>query len=238
MDPERWQHVKQVLGATLDRDPAERSSFLAEACGSDIDLRAEVDSLLESHEEAGEFLDSPAGLDSRALDGDDLSGKTIGPYRIVSKIGQGGMGTVYKAVRADDQFQQQVAIKLLNRGMDTSFIVRRFRNERQILASLDHPNIARLLDGGATADSLPYFVMEYIDGVPLHEWCDAHRLSITERLKLFRKVCAAVHYAHQNLIVHRDLKPSNILVNAEGQPKLLDFGIAKLLSAEDGGHVV
>jgi eukaryotic-like serine/threonine-protein kinase len=233
MDPERWQHVKQVLGATLDRDPSERSSFLAEVCGSDIDLRAEVESLLESHEEAGLFMDQPA-IDARALDGDDLTGKTVGSYRIVSKIGQGGMGTVYKAVRADDQFQQQVAIKLLNRGMDTAFIVRRFRNERQILASLDHPNIARLLDGGATSAGLPYFVMEYIDGVPLHEWCDAHRLSITERLKLFRKVCAAVHYAHQNLVVHRDLKPSNILVNAEGQPKLLDFGIAKLLSADDG----
>jgi serine/threonine protein kinase len=129
-----------------------------------------------------------------------------------------------------------VAIKLLSRGMDTSFIVRRFRNERQILASLDHPNIARLLDGGATDDGLPYFVMEYIDGVPLHEWCDAHRLSISERLQLFRKVCAAVHYAHQNLIVHRDLKPTNILVNAEGQPKLLDFGIAKLLSTGDGAN--
>jgi eukaryotic-like serine/threonine-protein kinase len=230
MSPERWQHVKQVLGATLDREPAERASFLAQACEGDRELRVEVESLLESHEEAGEFMHRPAVAGATTLGDDEFVGKSIGRYRLVSKIGHGGMGTVYRAVRADDEFHQQVAIKLIGRGMDTAFIVSRFRNERQILASLDHPNIARLLDGGATDDGLPYFVMEFIDGVALNEWCDARRLSITARLKLFRKVCSAVHYAHQNLIVHRDLKPSNILVNADGEPKLLDFGIAKILS--------
>ena len=235
MNSARWQQVKEVLGATLDRRPSDRSSFLAEACGADSELRAEVESLLASHEDAGEFLDAPPSMSpiaARVACGEEMVGATIGRYRLVSRIGHGGMGTVYKAVRADDEFQHQVAIKLISRGMDTDFIISRFRHERQILASLEHPNIARLLDGGATEDGLPYFVMEYIEGNTLQDWCDQHRLSITERLKLFRKICQAVHYAHQNLIVHRDLKPTNILVNSEGVPKLLDFGIAKLLSAE------
>ncbi|MFL6216900.1 MAG: protein kinase domain-containing protein [Blastocatellia bacterium] len=157
---------------------------------------------------------------------------TIGPYRILRKLGEGGMGVVYLAERDDAQYRKQVAVKLVKRGMATSFIVRRFRNERQILAALDHPNIARLLDGGSTEDGLPYFVMEYIEGKPINEYADAQNLSTAERLKLFRKVCAAVHYAHQKLVVHRDIKPSNILVTAEGEPKLVDFGIAKLLDAD------
>jgi non-specific serine/threonine protein kinase/serine/threonine-protein kinase len=235
MNSTRWRQVKEVLGATLDRHPSERPSFLAEVCGEDSDLRAEVESLLASHEDAGEFLDTPPSMSpiaARVACGEEMVGATIGRYRLVSKIGHGGMGTVYRAVRADDEFQQQVAIKLISRGMDSDFIISRFRHERQILASLEHANIARLLDGGATEDGLPYFVMEYIEGSTLQDWCDKHRLSITERLKLFRQVCQAVHYAHQNLIVHRDLKPTNILVNSEGVPKLLDFGIAKLLNAE------
>ena len=142
------------------------------------------------------------------------------------------MGAVYLAVRDDDEFKKRVAIKLLLKGMDTEDIVRRFRNERQILAGIDHAHIAKLYDGGSTEDGRPYFVMELIDGKPIDEYCDAHKLSIVERLELFRKVCSAVHFAHQNLIVHRDIKPRNILVTTDGEPKLLDFGIAKLLNPE------
>jgi serine/threonine protein kinase/predicted negative regulator of RcsB-dependent stress response len=161
---------------------------------------------------------------------ESIAGRHIGPYQVVRELGHGGMGAVYLAVRADDQFKQQVAIKLIKRGMDTDFIISRFRHERQILASFHHPNIAGLLDGGSTEDGLPYFVMEYIEGHPINTYCGNHRLPITERIKLFRQVCAAVHYAHQNLVIHRDLKPSNMLVTADGTPKLLDFGIAKILS--------
>lgn len=229
MDPERYRQVKDLLNRALDVPPEERSSFL-DTETSDAELRAEVQSLLESMTAAGDFLDEPILGCSSA---DTLSpGTRIGFYRIDSKIGHGGMGAVYLAFRADDQFKKKVAIKLIRRGMDTDFIVRRFRTERQILASLDHPNIGRLIDGGATEEGLPYFVMEYIEGKPLHEYCDELKLSISERLILFRRVCDAVQYAHSNLIVHRDLKPSNILITNDGTPKLLDFGIAKLLDAE------
>jgi eukaryotic-like serine/threonine-protein kinase len=159
----------------------------------------------------------------------------VGPYRLIRELGRGGMGTVYLAVRSDDAFQKRVAVKILKRGMDTDSIVRRFRTERQILASLEHPNIAGLLDGGTTADGLPYFAMEYVEGQPIDEYADAQRLDTTARLRLFRQVCSAVQYAHQNLIIHRDLKPANVLVTADGTPKLLDFGIAKLLNPELGG---
>jgi non-specific serine/threonine protein kinase/serine/threonine-protein kinase len=156
----------------------------------------------------------------------------IGNYRIIRQIGQGGMGSVYLAERDDEEFKKLVAIKVVSQGMANEFVIQRFRNERQILASLDHPNIARLLDGGSTEDGRPYFVMEYVQGLPITQYCDEKRLSIAKRLKLFRKVCSAVHYAHQNLVIHRDIKPSNILVTEDGVPKLLDFGIAKLLNPE------
>jgi len=164
----------------------------------------------------------------------ELSGDTIriGPYRVERRIGQGGMGTVYLATRADEQFRKNVAIKVTSQGMDREEIIGRFLRERQILANLDHPNIARLMDGGTTDDGRPYFVMEYIDGLPIEDYCDNHKLSVPERLKLFRTVCSAVHYAHQNLVIHRDLKPGNILVTADGVPKLLDFGLAKVLNPE------
>jgi non-specific serine/threonine protein kinase/serine/threonine-protein kinase len=162
----------------------------------------------------------------------------IGPYRLIREIGRGGMGTVLLAVRSDDAFQKRVAIKILKRGMDTEAIVRRFRTERQILASLEHPYIAGLLDGGTTADGLPYFAMEYVEGQPIDEYCDSRALDTTARLQLFGKICAAVQYAHQNLIIHRDIKPANVLVTAEGTPKLLDFGIAKLLNPELGGQTL
>jgi non-specific serine/threonine protein kinase/serine/threonine-protein kinase len=161
----------------------------------------------------------------------------IGPYKLIREIGSGGMGSVYLAQR-DDEFNKRVAIKLVKRGMDTEFIVRRFRNERQILASLDHPNIARLLDGGSIEDGRPYFVMDYIEGQPITRYCDANRLSTAERLRLFCEVCSAVHYAHQNLVIHRDIKPQNILVTADGTPKLLDFGIAKLLNPDSAAYTV
>jgi serine/threonine protein kinase/tetratricopeptide (TPR) repeat protein len=164
--------------------------------------------------------------------------RRIGPYRLIRTIGHGGMGTVYLGVRDDDAFQKRVAIKVLKRGTDTDAVVSRFRHERQILASLDHPYIAGLLDGGTTPDGLPYFAMEYVEGQPIVEYCEWQKLGTTARLQLFSKVCAAVQYAHQNLVIHRDIKPGNVLVTADGTPKLLDFGIAKLLNPELGGHMV
>ena len=161
-----------------------------------------------------------------------VEGRRIGPYRVVREIGRGGMGAVYLAARADEQFEQRVAIKLIKRGMDTDDIIRRFRTERQILANLRHPHIATLLDGGITEEGLPYFAMDYVEGAPIDQYCDQHKLSIRNRLNLFRMICSAVQFAHQNLIVHRDIKPGNIIVTPEGVPVLLDFGIAKLLDAE------
>ena len=237
MTPERWKKVEEVFESALEHAPDERSAYLAEVCAGDEALRHQVETLIASNEQAGSFIEAPImGTVLPATVEDDpipsMIGRRVGSYKIVREIGRGGMGAVYLAVRADDEFQKRVAIKLIKRGMDTDYIIRRFRNERQILASLDHPNIARLLDGGTTEDGLPYFVMEYVEGQPLHHYCDTKRLSTVERLRLFLKVCSAVHYAHQNLIIHRDLKPSNILVTADGTPKLLDFGIAKLLNPE------
>jgi len=163
--------------------------------------------------------------------------RRIGPYRVLRELGHGGMGTVYLAARADDQYQKIVAVKVV-RGLDSAEIIRLFRRERQILAGLEHPNIARLFDGGTTDDGLPYFVMEYVEGDPINDFCDKLRLSVQERLKLFQSVCAAVQYAHRNLVVHRDIKPGNILVTTDGVPKLLDFGIAKLLDSQVAGEAV
>ncbi len=234
MSPERYQQVKQLFQSALELEPEKRAAFLAEACARDDDLRAEVESLLASHKGAESFIEMPALAGAPTLPAEEITdpmvGRRIGSYRLIRELGHGGMGAVYLAVRADEQFQKRVAIKLVKRGLDTD--LQRFRNERQILASLDHPNIARLLDGGTTEDGLPYFVMEYVEGQPLVEYCDQRKLSTAERLKLFRTVCSAVHYAHQNLVVHRDLKPSNILVTAEGVVKLLDFGIAKILNPD------
>ena len=237
MNVETWQKLKPLFHAALDLAPAERAAFLAAACNGDDELRTQVEKLLASHDEPGAFLVSPAlvstggiSADARNADAEDRAGQRIGPYEIIREIGHGGMGTVFLAVRADDQYRKQVAIKLINRGMDTDLILRRFTMERQILANLEHANIARLLEGGSTTDGLPYFVMEYIEGQPITEYCDALQFTNAERLELFREVCAALQYAHQNLVVHRDIKPSNILVTPEGVPKLVDFGIAKLLS--------
>ncbi|HKQ06233.1 MAG TPA: serine/threonine-protein kinase [Blastocatellia bacterium] len=234
MTPERWRQAKALLEEALARDPAARAAWLTEVCKDDDSLRAEVESLIVSYEEDQNFMEMPAVAAAPSLAGSAPApeGRMIGPYRLIREIGHGGMGTVFMAARADDQYRKRVAIKLVRRGMDSEQILARFRNERQILASLDHPNIARLLDGGTTDDGLPYFVMEYIEGQPIDRFCDEHKLTTAERLKLFRTACSAVHFAHQNLVVHRDLKPSNILVTPDGTPKLLDFGIAKLLKPE------
>ena len=233
MTPERWRQINDLFYSVVERQPDQRAAFLDAACAGDLDLRSEVESLLALQPHVADFIEEPAFKPpTRPLPDDPsaaLAGRRIGPYKITREIGRGGMGAVYLAARADDEYQKKVAIKLIKRGMDSDAILRRFRHERQILANLEHPNIARLIDGGTTAEGIPYFVMEYVEGVPIDAYCDAHQLSITERLRLFRPVCAAVHYPHQHLVVHRDLKPSNILVTADGTVKLLDFGIAKLL---------
>lgn len=232
MTPEYWQRIKELFNEAVEYEPAARARFLGEACAGDSALLAQVESLIASDEEAGDFIAGPAFLPLGAASSEEdeaAVGRRVGSYEIVRELGRGGMGTVYLGARADAQFDKRVAIKVVKRGMDTDFVLRRFSRERQVLAALDHPNIAKLLDGGATEDGLPYFVMEYVEGESVTHYCDARGLSVKERLKLFRQVCAAVQYAHQNLIVHRDIKPSNILVTAEGTPKLLDFGIAKLL---------
>ena len=225
------RRVLEILDATLAEPPGSRPQFLDRACGDDHELRREVESLLELEDEADRFLDQPAvpKPGDSAMFGE---GTRIGPYRVLEKLGRGGMGTVYKAVREDD-FEKQVALKLLQRDLASEANVRRFHNERQILARLEHPAIARLLDGGTTTDGRPYLVMEHVEGVPIDEYCDEHQLSTDERLKLFLKVCSALAFAHQSLVVHRDLKPGNILITDNGAPKLLDFGIAKLLDPDD-----
>ena len=230
MDPDRWQRTKELFGSALAREPADRSAFLAQVCGGDETLRQEVESLLAAHEEAG----TTAGSSAK----DSLSGRRIGPYQLMHRIGQGGMAMVYLATRADDQYRKCVAIKLILPGLHTDDLLRRFRNERQTLAALDHPNIVKLLDGGEAEDRSPYLVMDYVEGTPITDYCDAHRLSTTERLFLFRTVCSAISYAHQRLVIHRDLKPDNILVTTDGTPKLLDFGIAKLLNPEAAATLV
>lgn len=236
MTPQRWDQVQGLFEAALAQDPDERTAYLQRACDGDDALFREVVSLLEADDQALSFLDGHAleGIDALDLpDGLSFEGAQIGPYRLLRLIGEGGMGLVYLAERADGVFEQQVALKLIKRGMDTAQIVRRFEAERQILARLQHENVARLLDGGVTDEGLPYFVMEYVDGVPIDEYCDTHRLSIDERLDLFVTVCKAVLYAHANLVVHRDLKPENILVTQAGTVKLLDFGIAKVLGGDE-----
>jgi serine/threonine protein kinase/tetratricopeptide (TPR) repeat protein len=234
MNSERWQQVREILDRAIAMPGGERTAYLEVACLPDASLRSEVESLLRSHEAAGSvFLKNPA-IDLKNAVAEittprNLVGHKIGVYEIAEEIGRGGMGEVYRAVRADGQYHKQVAIKLVRVGLDTPVLLERFRHERQILASLDHPNIARLHDGGATEDGIPYLVMELIEGETVDTYCDAHKLSITQRLQLFRQICSAVQYAHQRLVIHRDLKPSNVLVTRDGVPKLLDFGIAKLL---------
>src|SRR6476660_9052735 len=239
LDPRHWDRLKTILGEALEQNSsAARIAFVERRCGQDTDLLEEVESLLAEaeallKERTDGFEDCAQNAASTFWEeGPPRTGQRVRAYVIVRELGRGGMGTFFPAERADGQFEKQVAIKILNRGADTAEILRRFRAERQILARLDHPNIARLLDAGTTDDGLPYFIMDYIVGVPATRFAVTQRLSTRQRLELFLKICAAVEFAHRNLVVHRDIKPSNILANAEGEPRLLDFGIAKLLAKD------
>jgi serine/threonine protein kinase len=249
-----WDRVKELFQAALELEPPQRAAFLAENCHDD-QIQKEVEKLLSDYQEAGSFLNEPVlyrlwegrttegSLDSKDLCApfttaseteviEPMTGRRLGAYKIVRRIGHGGMAAVFLATRADDEYQKQVAIKLVQPGLASLDLLSRFRNERQTLADLDHPNIVKLLDGGSTPEGSPFLVMDYVQGAPNDDYCDRHKLHVDDRLRLFSKVCEAVHYAHQKSIVHRDLKPSNILVTNDGTPKVLDFGIAKVLSPQ------
>ncbi|HJT79789.1 MAG TPA: protein kinase [Chthoniobacterales bacterium] len=229
MAPQLWQEVKEILSEALNREGEERTAYVNEVCAHDPALRKQVETYLSI---SGEALDACAdNLRDTVRNSISRVGARIGAYRVVKEIGRGGMGTVYLGARADGEFEKNVAIKILKRGTDTDEIVKRFRGERQILANLEHQNIARLIDAGSTEDGLPYFVMEFVDGTPVTQFARDHHLSIPERLELLLKICSAVSRSHRDRIIHRDLKPTNILVTEEGDPKILDFGIAKLLDS-------
>ncbi len=237
MGPVPSKTLQQILDEAQTLPPDERLRFIRDACALDSDLYASAMHELESRQQwfGADGAVAPETPEDSAV---DLTGERVGPYRIVRSLGRGGMGEVFLADRADEQYQQQVAIKLVRRGLLSRHVQGRLKQERQILATLDHPNIARLFDGGTTTDGTPYIVMEYVDGEPIDTYCDSRSLSVDERLRLFKIVCSAVHRAHQNLIVHRDLKPSNILVARDGTPKLLDFGIAKTLDDRQMMHTM
>lgn len=230
-----WEAVSALLDAAMELPAAERIRFLQDAC-ADEPLRQHVMQMIADYRDE-DFLESPPLMPDGAGDR-SWYGRSVGSYHLVEELGEGGMGVVYRAVRADDHYLKSAAIKLMKGDFSSSFSVMRFRVERQILATLEHPNIARLLDGGATEEGTPYLVMELIEGMPLDQYCDEHQLSVPERIRLFRQACAAVQYAHQHLVIHRDLKPKNILVTGHGEVKLLDFGIAKILDPESFPQVV
>jgi serine/threonine-protein kinase len=226
----RWQKLKQIFVEVLELKESEREAYIDKVCGEDRKLKEEVLSLLVAHDAPGAIDNSPVWLlksSSSLYKPGEKKGKQVGPYKIIKTLGHGGMGSVYLAERADGQFEQRVALKLLQTGFTSENQNRRFIVERQILAKLNHENIARLLDGGVTNDGQPWFAMEHVKGRPADEHCDANQLTIDQRLKLFLKVCEAVQFAHRKLIIHRDLKPSNILITQKGTVKLLDFGIAR-----------
>ncbi len=233
MTPAEYAKLKELFFAALERPVAERADFLDVACGSDLDARLRILALLEHAREGDGFLEAPPELPAEAEE-ELVAGARLGPWEILHEVGRGGMGTVYEARRAEGDFQRRTAIKVVRPEIATPFFLRRFKTERRILAGLDHPNIARLFDAGATSDGRPYVVLEFVEGQPLLEYCAAGDVDIKDRLKLFLSICAAVDHAHRNLVVHRDLKPGNILVTTDGVPKLLDFGIAKLLEPESG----
>src|SRR5215471_120509 len=238
MPHEKRERIEEIFLQAVDVPPSELSALLDRLCGGDTEIRMEVEALLRAdntgesavcaaiESEVASMLNESSPVDTR-----------LGPYRLLKEIGRGGMGTVYLAERADGQFQKQVAVKMVRPDMDTEFILARFRRERQVLGRLDHPNIGRLLDGGTATNGTPYFVMEYIDGGWITRYCESKALGVEERVRIFLYICSAVHYAHLHFVVHRDLKPGNILVDSKGEPKLLDFGICKLLyrAAEDDG---
>ncbi len=234
--PLRWQETKRVFHALLKLPPEDRESALVHLCGDDVRLRQEVQSLLSHHDPHDQFVEPPkdrlaAGL-LQSIGGATRVDQHVGPYRLIRELGSGGMGDVYLAQRTVGSLREPVALKILKRGMDTEDVLRRFQTERESLALLNHPHIARLLDAGSTGDGLPYLVMEYVEGRPIDEFCESGDLGVEPKLELFEKVCSAAHAAHEQLVVHRDIKPSNILVTQEGVVKLLDFGIAKILDPE------
>ena len=231
VDSDRWRRLQEAFHGALGVDPSERVAYLDEVCAGDAELRQEVEALIAASGDEPDLADEVNRAASAAFSTTPLVGARLGPYRIVREVGQGGMGRVFLALRDDDQFQRRVAVKVAH-AAHAPELFSRFRSERQILAGLDHPNIARLLDGGTTEEGVPYLVLEFVEGEPIDRYCDARQMAVAERVQLFCAVCAAVHYAHQNLIVHRDLKPANVLVTPDGIPKLLDFGIAKLLKPE------
>jgi eukaryotic-like serine/threonine-protein kinase len=237
--PADWEAINRLFDAVVDLDPDARRQALEDWTG-DPKVRAEVESLLAALGSQVVDLEPSPGASHLTLGGEaavitvSLTGRRLGPWAVVREVGRGGMGAVYEAFRADDQYKKRVAVKTLSRGADSAVVARRFQQERQILASLGHPSIATLIDGGVTEEGLPYLVMEFVDGEPIDRYCAGHRLPLRERLDLFRQVCAAVQYAHRNLVVHRDIKPSNVLVTADGVVKLVDFGIAKLIGHRPG----
>jgi hypothetical protein len=236
VDAERWQRLEVLFDQALACPDTERSSFLARACADDEELHRELAAMLESAPIAGLSLRRAVDTEVRLLASGAAAtqvGRRIGRFRLLKLLGEGGMGAVYLAERDDAQFSHRVAIKILSHAVGSPEAVVRFRDERQILAALEHPHIVRLLDGGSTEDDLPYLVMEHIEGTTITRYAEQHQLSLRARVELGRRVCGALQYAHQNLVVHRDIKPSNILVDAGGAPKILDFGIAKLLAPVD-----
>jgi len=233
MSDSRWQRLQELFEGLLAREPGEREEWLA-AVEADATLRDEAMQLVDADSgPKGVSITRQVREASQRIAEATAIEQRLGPYRLIEEIGSGGMGTVFLAERADDTFHQRVAIKLL-RGIPTRESTERMRRERQILADLSHPHIARLLDGGSTSHGEPYLVMEFVEGVPINEFCRARSLAMSERIKLIQKVCGAVQYAHQRLVIHRDLKPANVLVRADGEPVLLDFGIAKLLGNTGG----
>ena len=253
MDAERWKKIENIFQSALDLTGAEREEFISAECGDDDELRREIEKLIARFETEDSFLESPVWTDSRFLQSEvkreiakslddeisprgetekSLIGQRVGVFELTEELGKGGMGMVYLGVRADGEFRQKVAIKLIKRGMDTDFIIKRFRQERQILANLNHPNIARLIDGGTTSDGLSYFVMELVEGVPVIKYGERQKLDVRRKLETFLQICRAIIYAHKRGIIHRDIKPSNILIDEDGTPKLLDFGIAKILDPD------
>ena len=237
MSTNNWDKAKELFEAALELDPSQRASFLAENC-PEASLQQQVEKWLIDYQAAGSFLDKPAlhsGGETAETE-DPMISRRLGAYKLVRRLGQGGMAAVFLAVRADDEYHKEVAVKLARPGLDSQDVLSRFRKERQTLAVLDHPNIVTLLDGGSTPEGWPFLVMDYVKGTPIDNYCDQHKLSVDDRLRLFGRVCEAVQYAHEKLVIHRDLKPSNILVLPDGTPKLLDFGIAKVLNPELGNQ--
>jgi non-specific serine/threonine protein kinase/serine/threonine-protein kinase len=236
MDTPDWDDIETLFAEAMELAPGERAALLDARCGGRTELRAEVEALLASHDGSGDFLGSMTGPPRNPLaDAPSLLGQTMGRYRLLERVGEGGMGVVYRGERADGQFAEQVAVKLIPLAIANTDTLRRFRIERQVLATLNHPDIVTLIDGGMTDTGQAYLAMKYVDGVPITEYCARQSLPLDDRLRLYQRVCGAVQHAHRTGVVHRDLKPANILVTADGTPKVLDFGVAKLLDRSDPG---